>query len=217
MESLPWWKNSALAALLGFAIPAATFLQGWLQKGRELELQDKKQKQELRLAYMDVLVEGGLEGMALVAEFAARTEQDPDIKTWAEELNKNALVRAETERQRLGEQETLLIAAEEARRSAEQRAAEAQAHAEQAVARAAADREAKQAAVVALREAEQANKEAARASAEAGLVKERVARSKETLQGRPEFLASEQVQQVSASSKLQRLTEPAILSLPKNR
>jgi hypothetical protein len=182
VENTAWWKS--IAALLGVAIPAATVLQGWLQRDRELALQDRQQRQELRLAYMNVLTEGGLEGLALVADFAARTEQDVAIKTWAQELSENATAKAEAERAQLVEQQKQLAAAEELLRVAEDRVRDAEAKAAEAAARALADREAKQAAEVAQKAADSARKESAKANADARVAKERVAQSKETLLGR---------------------------------
>lgn len=81
--SKPWWKTGLLAALIGAVIPAATFVQGWMQKNRELALQEQQQIQQFRAQYMSVLAEVGVEGMELVADFIADTERDPTIRDWA--------------------------------------------------------------------------------------------------------------------------------------
>lgn len=217
MDNAPWWKSSAVAAVLGVAIPAATLLQGWLQKGRELELQDKQQKQELRLAYMNVLVEGGLEGMALVADFAARTEQDQEIKTWATELSNNATTKAATERAQLVEQQKALAAAEEALRAADARVRDADAKATlaaEAMQRAVADQEAKRAAELAQQAAQSARQESAKANADARVAKERVDRSKETLLGRSDLGAAAVRNDMLVGDRAQFTTVDALKTQP---
>jgi hypothetical protein len=69
-------------ALIGIAIPAATFVQGWRQKNRELALQEKQQMQQIRAQYMGMAAEAGVEGIETLADFIADTEQDPTIREW---------------------------------------------------------------------------------------------------------------------------------------
>jgi hypothetical protein len=87
----PWWKNGLVVALAAAIIPAATFIQGTMQASKELELQQKKQKQELRLAYANLMVEGGIDRMALLADFLAETEDDAQMKSWAQ--NQQVVIR----------------------------------------------------------------------------------------------------------------------------
>jgi len=78
-----WWRNGLIVALIGAAIPAATFIQGWLQRDRELQLQEKQQLQQFRTQYMTVVAEAGVGGIEVLADFIADTEEDPKIKEWA--------------------------------------------------------------------------------------------------------------------------------------
>lgn len=78
-----WWKNGLVVALIGAAIPAATFIQGWLQRDRELQLQEKQQLQQFRTQYMTVVAEAGVGGIEMLADFIADTEEDPKIREWA--------------------------------------------------------------------------------------------------------------------------------------
>jgi hypothetical protein len=188
MENAPWWKSSTVAAVIGLAIPAATFVQGWLQKSRELELQDRQQKQELRLAYMNVLVEGGLDGMVLVADFVSRTEPDPSIKIWAADLKKGAEQHAAAERTHLEDELKKLRAAEAEQQKAQAEARSAQASVEVARERAAAGGGANNAAKVALEAADAKREVALKTALEkeqaVRAVEERVDKSKATLEGR---------------------------------
>lgn len=184
MENTAWWKSSTLAAVIGLAIPAATFVQGWLQKSRELELQDRQQKQELRLAYMNVLVEGGLDGMVLVADFVSRTEPDPAIKIWAADLKQGAEQHAQAERTHLEDELKKLRAAEAEQQKAQAEARDAQASAEMAREKAPAGGGANSAAALALQEADKKHATALKAEQDVRAAEERVDKSKVALEGR---------------------------------
>jgi hypothetical protein len=188
MDNSAWWKNSVFVAFLGFTIPAATAVQGWLQKDRELALQEQRQLQELRLAYVNVLVEGGLEGMGMVADFAASTEQDERIRLWAERLKQQANEAAQEERKQLEEQERKLAESEESRLAAEQRLLAAEARAAALEQRSTADRAAKEQAEAAASEARSALLAAARAKAKSDSTRDDIVRSKEALTGRSSAL-----------------------------
>lgn len=94
-QAAVWWKDKRIIAMIGLVIPAATLVQGTLQKDRELALQRERNVQELtlqgqqdlqqlRIAYMNVLVEAGVEGLDTVAEFSAATETNQVIRAWAQ-------------------------------------------------------------------------------------------------------------------------------------
>src|SRR5688572_29709370 len=89
-RAMPWWKKSVTVAILGAAIPVATFIQGWLQKDRELALQEQQQVQQFRAQYMSVLSEAGVEGIEVLSDFIADTEPDPAIREWAKKQHKKA-------------------------------------------------------------------------------------------------------------------------------
>jgi septal ring factor EnvC (AmiA/AmiB activator) len=184
MEGMAWWKSGLFAALLSAAIPGATFVQGWLQKGRELELQKQQQLQELRMGYMQVMVEAGVEGMELLADFIADTEDDPAMKEWAAKQRKKARATADALRARLGEETTRALEAERRLAEAAEKAATAEERAEQLAARAAADREAREQAEAAAAAARQARAAASAAAVSADTARTKVERSYETLSGK---------------------------------
>lgn len=184
METREWWRSGFFAALLSAAIPGATFVQGWLQKSRELELQKQQQLQELRMGYMDVMVEAGVEGMAMLADFIASTERDPAIRAWAVSQRDKARSEAEALRARVTEETAKALEAEREMREAQDAAARAEALAKQLAERAAADREARAQAEKAAAEARKARAEASAAAASAGDARSKVERSHETLSGK---------------------------------
>jgi hypothetical protein len=120
-----WWKSGLFAALLGAAIPAATFVQGWMQKNRELALQERQQLQQIRLAYMEVMVQGGVQGMEILADFIADTEEDPVIRGWASKQRDKARATADILEKRLLEEEAKVREAERKLREAQEKAARA--------------------------------------------------------------------------------------------
>lgn len=126
----PWWKTGLAIALASAIIPTATFIQGSLQSQKELHLQQEQQKQQLRLAYANLMVEGGVERVALLADFLAETEDEPKMKEWA---RKQQLVaqKQKAAAEAASEEAQRKAAAAEARRvEAEQRLAEANAEVE---------------------------------------------------------------------------------------
>jgi hypothetical protein len=184
-EKQPWWKNGLLVALIGAAIPAATFVQGWMQKDRELALQLQQQTQQFRTQYMGVLADAGIEGMEVLADFIADTEQDPAIREWAVKQRDKARVKiADLEKR-----------AEEERRNAENAKAAADAAAQKAKRLAArAEKitvqpsEAPGKREAAEREADDARKELARAQATAAASEVKLTRMRTALTGRGPLL-----------------------------
>jgi uncharacterized phage infection (PIP) family protein YhgE len=178
----PWWKSSLALALIGIAIPAATFVQGWWQKNRELALQERQQMQQIRAQYMGMLAEAGVEGVEVLADFIADTEQDPTIRDWAarqrdkarqkiDDLNK----RIETEQQNVKTAQLAAEAAQQREEETRQRLKTIQAQARQ-------DKAEKEKA-----ESEAAAARTALAGAQANVsVKQgRLTHIRETLSGRP--------------------------------
>ena len=191
MEQAPWWKSGIFAAILAAAIPTATAIQGWLQSERELQLQDPQQVQQLRLAYMNVLVEAGLEGMAAVAEFAATTEEAPRIQAWARRQQQVVAQAAQKEREQLEALEARVAEAEEATRAAREQADEARAQAASLAEQAARDQKAKAHAEAAAEAAALAQRRAAKESATLLAERAKAERKKELLSGRAASVAKE--------------------------
>ena len=125
MTRAPWWQTGLLATLIGLAVSAATIIQGTLQKERELKLQEEQHAQQIRIAYMNVLVESGLEGLGVMADFIADTEPDPVIQQWAIKQRDKALEAARVVEQRLAEEQQKAAQATENLRKQEERAARA--------------------------------------------------------------------------------------------
>jgi acetyl/propionyl-CoA carboxylase alpha subunit len=117
----PWWKGSLAVALIGVAIPAATFVQGWWQKNRELALQEKQQMQQIRAQYMGMLAEAGVEGIETLADFIADTEQDPTIREWAEKQRDKARQKIDDLNKKIESEQQNVKAAQDAADAAEQR------------------------------------------------------------------------------------------------
>ncbi len=180
MADKSWLTGTVFATILGSFISCATGIQGYLQKQRELELQTKQQEQQLRLAYMDLLVEGGLDRLALVAEFASQTEEHPRIRRSMTLLSEKARDAATKEKERLEELERQLADAEQARAEAEEKVERAQ---EQLAGLRQKDA-AGEATKKALKTEEQALREAALARARVDVTKEKAARTKQLLSGK---------------------------------
>jgi hypothetical protein len=178
----PWWKRGLFAALLGAAIPAATFVQGWWQSRRELQLQERAQLQQIRMAYMNLMVEGGVDRVEMLADFIADTEQDLGIRSWAEKQREKARATVKVLEARIADEQKRSVTAEGERRAAEERATRAEAEAKRLAEKASGDRAEKERAEKA---AEDARAAAASADSNARVTEAKVARSRETLHGRP--------------------------------
>ena len=176
-----WWQSGLVATLIGLFVSAATLIQGTLQKERELKLQQEQHAQQIRIAYMNVLVESGLEGLGVMADFIADTEPDPVIQQWAIKQREKAREAALAAEQRLVEERKKAAEAAENLRKQEERAARAEAEAERLRTQAQADRAARDQASADARKA-RAEAEAARAAA--GAAEDRVVRAKERLSGK---------------------------------
>ena len=203
-----WWKGGLFAALLSAAIPAATFVQGWMQKNRELALQERQQLQQIRLAYMEVMVEGGVQGMEIVADFIADTEEDPVIVAWASKQRNKARATADTLEKRLLEEEAKVREAESKLREAEEKAARAAEEEKKLRERPVADRESSARAEKAAEDSLKASAAVAVAEVNAEAAREKVLRSKETLSGKT---LSTPVQTVSPKLVPQQFISPIAL------
>jgi hypothetical protein len=195
-EKTPWWKSGLIVGILGGAIPAATFIQGWWHKERELELQRQRQFSDLRIAYANLMLEGGVERVELLADFVAQTESDPEIKAWATRQSQVAESHRKRLQQELEIQQKKVV-------EAEQRVAEANAQAEAAKKQleVAANENAKREA----REKEIAAKNAIiDAEAKASVAYSNAAVSRETLKGRAIQMVAPPVQQTIMNSAVQR-------------
>jgi hypothetical protein len=180
----PWWRGSLGIALIGIAIPAATFVQGWWQKNRELALQEKQQLQQIRTQYMGMLAEAGVEGVEVLADFIADTEQDPTIREWAiKQRDKARQKMADLDKRIETEQQNVKVA-QLAADAAEQREQETRQRLKAISAQARQDKAEKEKA-----ESEAAAARAALANAQTNVsVKQgKLTRSRETLNGRPTY------------------------------
>jgi len=179
-ETQSWWKKGLWAALIGAVIPVATFVQGWMQKNRELALQEQQQIQQFRAQYMSVLAETGIEGMEVLADFIADTERDPTIREWAIKQREKARSKVADLEKRLEAERLAAEAAKVAAQAAEQKT-------ERLAARATAPQPAespgRRAEVE--RAAAEARGEWARAQAAAAASESKVARMRAALTGRP--------------------------------
>jgi hypothetical protein len=178
----PWWRGNLGIALIGIAIPAATFVQGWWQKNRELALQEKQQMQQIRTQYMGMLAEAGVEGVEVLADFIADTEQDPTIRDWAVKQRDKAREKITDLNKRIEAEQQNVKTAQVAADAAEQRELEARQRLKAIQAQARQDRE----------EKEKAERDAAMARAALSTAQTNVyaregklARVRETLNGRP--------------------------------
>lgn len=205
-KKAPWWRAGLFAAVVGAAIPVATLLQGWQQKGRELELQELQQAQQIRVAYMNLLVEGGLERVQTLAEFIADTDLDPRMRQWAADQKKKALEQASELKKELADSQKAAEEAARAHGEAEARARRAEAEARRLAEQAGADREAR---ARAEKEAEQARAKAAEADREVQTKEAEVDRTRETLQGRPDMRLQAPIQQLRMSAQTTALPPAA--------
>ncbi len=182
----PWWRGSLGIALIGIAIPLATFVQGWWQKNRELALQEKQQLQQIRTQYMGMLAEAGVEGVEVLADFIADTEQDPTIREWAiKQRDKARQKMADLDKRIESEQQNVKVA-QVAADAAEQREQETRQRLKAISAQAKQDKAEKEKA-----ESDAAAARAALANAQSNVsVKQgKLTRSRETLNGRPTYKA----------------------------
>jgi septal ring factor EnvC (AmiA/AmiB activator) len=176
----PWWKRGLLVALIGAAIPVATLMQGWMQKNRELAIQRDEQLQELRLAYMGAMVEGGVDRVEMLADFIADTEPDAAISAWAVRQRSKSQATVKELKDRLAEeQKSAAVAAKEHERS-EQRARKAEETARRLAAQASVAPAEKARAETA---AVEANAAAAKTESEAVAQEAEVVRTREKLNG----------------------------------
>ena len=182
----PWWRGNLGIALIGVAIPLATAVQGWWQKNRELALQEKQQLQQIRAQYMGMLSEAGIEGVEVLADFIADTEQDPTIRDWAAKQRDKARQKIADLNKRIETEQQNVKTAQAAADAAEQRELEARQRLKAIQAQARQDQHKE--------EKEKAERDAAVARAAVTSAKTNVyakegklARVRETLNGRPAF------------------------------
>jgi hypothetical protein len=182
----PWWKSSLAIALIGIAIPGATFVQGWWQKNRELALQEKQQLQQIRTQYMGMLAEAGIEGIEVLADFIADTEQDPTIREWAVKQRDKARQKIEDLNKRIETEQQNVKAAQVAAEAALQREDETRQRLKAIQAQARQDKAEKEKA-----ESEATAARAALTNAQANVSAKqgKLARARETLNGRPTLKA----------------------------
>jgi len=197
----PWWKSSLAVALIGIAIPGATFVQGWWQKNRELALQEKQQMQQIRTQYMGMLAEAGVEGVEVLADFIADTEQDPTIREWAVKQRDKARQKIEDLNKRIETEQQNVKAAQVAAEAALQREDETRQRLKAIQAQARQDKAEKEKA-----ESEATAARAALTNAQANVSAKqgKLARARETLNGRPTLKADTTAYKDVAQSGLTR-------------
>jgi hypothetical protein len=178
----PWWRGSLGVALISIAIPAATFVQGWWQKNRELALQEKQQMQQIRAQYMGMLAEAGVEGIEVLADFIADTEQDPTIREWAVKQRDKARQKIDDLNKRIEAEQQNVKTAQVAADAAEQRELEARQRLKALSAQAKQDRAEKEKAE---KDATAARAALANAQTNVFVRQGKLARVRETLNGRP--------------------------------
>jgi chromosome segregation ATPase len=181
-ETLPWWKRGLPVAILGAAIPVATFVQGWLQKDRELALQEKQQVQQFRAQYISVVSEAGVEGIEVLSDFIADTEQDPVIREWANKQRAKAREKIEALDKRIEAEQKMVKAAEDVAEDATRKKQRAEERVALANAQAKDDRARRE---TAEREAEAARQALAKAQANVATNEAKLSRSRDALMGRP--------------------------------
>ena len=179
--ALPWWKRSLSVAILGAAIPVATFVQGWLQKEKELALQEKQQEQQFRAQYISVVSEAGVEGIEVLSDFIADTERDPVIREWAQKQRAKAREKIEALDKRIEAEQKTVKVAEEAAEEATRKKKQAEERLTRVAEQARDDRAKREAAE---RDAEAARKDLAKAQANVALNEAKLSRSKDALAGR---------------------------------
>jgi hypothetical protein len=88
-----WWHKpgmvTLLTALVGAMVPLAAGVQAYVQKQREIALEQEKNKQNIRLHYLDILVGSSLKDTEMFLSFISETEENPDLKQWAVSQLKN--------------------------------------------------------------------------------------------------------------------------------
>ena len=88
--ALPWWKSGAtittLTAIVVASVPVTTAVQGWVQKNRELALEDRKQTENIRTSYLERLKVPGEHLRTL--RFVIATTNDSPLRAWAEQEKK---------------------------------------------------------------------------------------------------------------------------------
>jgi phage-related minor tail protein len=179
-SNLPWWKRSLLVAVLGAAIPVATFVQGSLQKERELTLQERNQLQQFRAQYMSVLAEAGVEGIEVLSDFIADTEPNKEIRDWATKQRDKAKKEIEALDQRIQEEQKNAAAAEDKAEEAAEERKRSEERLRRLMAQAQQDKAAKEAA---LRERDEARKAAVKADANAAASRAKLIRTEDALKG----------------------------------
>jgi len=90
IPALPWWKSGAtittLTAIVVASVPVTTAVQGWVQKNRELALEDRKQTENIRTSYLERLKVPGEHLRTL--RFVIATTNDSPLRAWAEQEKK---------------------------------------------------------------------------------------------------------------------------------
>ena len=90
IPALPWWKSGAtiatLTAIVAASVPVTTAVQGWVQKNRELALEDRKQTENIRTSYLQRLEVPGEHLRTL--RFVIATTNDSTLRAWAEQEKK---------------------------------------------------------------------------------------------------------------------------------
>ena len=78
-----------LTALVGAMVPLAAGVQAYVQKQREIALEQEKEKQSIRLHYLDILVGSSLKDTEMFLSFISETEDSAELKQWAVSQLKN--------------------------------------------------------------------------------------------------------------------------------
>ncbi len=185
---------TAIGIIVTAAVGIVTAVHGWWQSKREFELQERQQLQQLRMAYMNVMVDGGFERVEIVADFIAETEQDETIKIWAAAQKKKAAETAAKLRTQAEDERKALAEAEEKRVAAEQHAKTAEAEAQRLAQQAAANQSKKEEAETAAKVADEAKGNLANAKADTRIREVKLNHLTETLRGRERGEMFEQTQ-----------------------
>lgn len=194
-EKSPWWRSGVTVALLGSAIPVASFIQGWWQKEKELELQRQRQFSDLRVSYANLMLEGGVERVGLLADFIAQTESDKEIKAWAANQSRVAKAQSAELQKELALQQQKVVETEQRLVAALAKAEELRKQAEAAKGEARAEVVAKEAA---------ARQALIQAETSAAVAQSNLAGSYETLKGRQVQQVAPPVQQMIKNPAVQR-------------
>ena len=195
-----WWKSGLFAVVIGAAIPVATFVQGWLQKDRELALQERQQLQQFRSQYMSVVAEAGVEGIAVLADFIADTEENEKIREWATRQRDSAKKKIQDLDTRIEAEQKSVKAAEDAADAASRKTKQA----EEKLARLAAQaKEDKVARELAEANATEERKDLPKAKASVAVNETKLFRSRDALVGK--VAAQSRMSQVKASAATVKL------------